>query len=151
MHVARRSDIVFVGLDEARALWGCTDSAEVRRVLHEPAHLIVKDGAGEAVVFTRGERMVVPALPVEVVEPVGAGDAFAAGWLHAHFGGYDARVSARLGHLMAGVALRSASDVGEPSMPPEEMLRRAVGGEDRSPTSGLPYGVGARVESDDAT
>ncbi|MDZ8275272.1 sugar kinase [Microbacterium aquimaris] len=128
--VARHSDIVFVGLDEAQALWGCDSAAGIRRMLPEPRHLIVKDGAREAVVFAGADRVSVPALAVAVVEPVGAGDAFAAGWLHGHLAGHDDVVNTRLGHLMAGVALTSHSDVGAMPTSARELVARAVGGTD---------------------
>jgi len=146
VRVARRSDIVFVGLDEAQALWGCAAAEDVRRMLPEPAHLIVKDGAHEAVVFAGGDRMSVPALVVDVVEPVGAGDAFAAGWLHGHLGGHDDVVSTRLGHLMAGVALRSHSDVGAMPTSATELVARAVDGRDWSASEEAPFDSEERVE-----
>ncbi|WP_268874388.1 sugar kinase [Tersicoccus phoenicis] len=44
--LARRADIVFVGLDEATTLWGCELADEVRRLIPQPPTLVVKDGAG---------------------------------------------------------------------------------------------------------
>ncbi|WP_353827686.1 sugar kinase [Agromyces sp. SYSU T0242] len=139
--VARRSDIVFVGLDEAHALWNCATADDVREILPEPRRLVVKDGAIECVVFSEEGRIAVPALPVEVVEPVGAGDAFAAGWLHGYLSGLDDPACVRLGHLMAGVALTSHSDVGRLDVPADELVRRAAEGTDWIP-AGTPA-VGA--------
>jgi 2-dehydro-3-deoxygluconokinase len=53
-----------------------------------------------------------------VVEPVGAGDAFAAGFLWATLAGQSPRRRLRAGHLRAATALRTHHDVG-PSLPPE--------------------------------
>lgn len=77
--LARRADIVFVGRDEAETLWGTRTAEDVREMLPEPSVVVVKDGAREAVAFHSGGVARVPAMCVEVVEPVGAGDAFAAG------------------------------------------------------------------------
>ncbi|THA32278.1 sugar kinase, partial [Streptomyces sp. A1277] len=56
----------------------------------------VREGAG------RGDSVThVPALRVDVVAPVGAGDAFAAGFLSATLRGLPVRTRARHGHLMA--------------------------------------------------
>ncbi|MGV8966653.1 MAG: sugar kinase [Cellulomonas sp.] len=138
---ANASDVVFVGLDEAFALWGCETADEVRATLPSPSVVIVKNGAVDATSFSVGEVTTVSALRVDVVEPVGAGDAFAAGWLHAHLAGLDAVSKLRLGHLMAGISLISATDFGVLPDGPEVLVARAVSGADwavdgarRSPT-----------------
>ncbi|MFE2556434.1 sugar kinase [Streptomyces sp. NPDC059352] len=51
--LARRADLVFVGADEAEALWGLRDPASIRAVLPEPAVLVVKRSGEGAVVFER--------------------------------------------------------------------------------------------------
>ncbi|WP_304452483.1 sugar kinase [Nocardiopsis sp. YSL2] len=81
LDLARRADLVFCGLDEARSLWGVTDLRRLRELLRGPELLVVKQGA-EGATAVRGDRSwFQPAPRVEVVEPVGAGDAFAAGFL----------------------------------------------------------------------
>lgn len=114
--LARRADIVFVGLDEAQDLWDCADAAAVRRLLPEPGRLVVKDGDVGATEFHGDESVFCPTSPVDVVEAVGAGDAFAAGYLSALLQGADddsaADTEARLaaGHARARLVLRSTSD-----------------------------------------
>lgn len=44
--------------------------------------LVVKRGAQGATAYTRNEEVSVKAMPVEVIDPVGAGDSFNAGFLH---------------------------------------------------------------------
>ncbi|MFE3369240.1 sugar kinase [Streptomyces sp. NPDC059173] len=56
----------------------------------------------------------VPALRVEVVAAVGAGDAFAAGFLSATLRGLPVRDRARHGHLMAAAVLTVPGDLTEP-------------------------------------
>jgi 2-dehydro-3-deoxygluconokinase len=58
-----------------------------------------------------------------VVEPVGAGDAFAAGYLFGALRGLDAEARLSIGHRVAAVALRSTSDFAPPPGP-ETLLRR---------------------------
>jgi 2-dehydro-3-deoxygluconokinase len=58
-----------------------------------------------------------PALRVEVVEPVGAGDAFAAGFLAATLRAAPPRLRLRQGHLQAVSALLTHDDVGLPLHP----------------------------------
>ena len=57
----------------------------------EPGELVVKDGATGATAFAGGEAAFEPSLPVEVVDAVGAGDAFAGGYLAALLGGAPLR------------------------------------------------------------
>lgn len=108
--LAQRSDIVFVGLDEAETLWGTRTAAEVRALLHAPRKLVVKDGDVGATEFSSVGETFVPALSVEVLEAVGAGDAFAAGYLAAHLDGADATQRLAAGHARAALVLRSMSD-----------------------------------------
>ncbi|MFD4946467.1 sugar kinase [Streptomyces sp. NPDC058239] len=112
--LARRADITFVGLDEAQALWGdgLADAAAVRELLPQPRILVVKDAGRAATAFDGARVHTVPAPGVEVVEPVGAGDAFAAGYLAGLLRGGDTVRALRLGHLTAGAALRVTGDHG---------------------------------------
>ncbi|MFG2550804.1 sugar kinase [Streptomyces sp. NPDC048581] len=118
--LAGRADIVFVGLDEAQALWGAgLTSAGVRALLPRPHILVVKDGANDATAFTDEGVHTVPTPRVTVVEPVGAGDAFAAGFLAGLLRGTTTTRALRLGHLTAASALRVTGDHG-PLPDPQE-------------------------------
>ncbi|MBQ0900987.1 sugar kinase [Micromonospora sp. U21] len=109
--LADRSDLVFVGQDEADALWGTADPVAVRRLLPGPETVVVKDGAVGATALCRdAEPVFVPAPRVAVVEPVGAGDAFAAGYLVGLLRDLDTVRRLRLGHLVAAQALASSGD-----------------------------------------
>jgi 2-dehydro-3-deoxygluconokinase len=123
--LANLADLVFVGLDEAETLWNTRTAEEVRAMLPGPATLVVKDGAVGATSFTMTGRHFVPAPEVAVVEPVGAGDAFAAGYLFGVLRGLAEPARLRLGHLVAGSALRAAGDIGV--LPPaEDLLKEAM-------------------------
>jgi sugar/nucleoside kinase (ribokinase family) len=54
----------------------------VRTLLRNVPLLIVKRGAEGATAYTRTEQVSVKAIQVEVIDPVGAGDTFNAGFLH---------------------------------------------------------------------
>ncbi|MFE2569262.1 sugar kinase [Streptomyces mirabilis] len=112
--LADRADIVLVGLDEAQALWGdaITDAERVRDLLSGPRVLVVKDGDRAATAFVGTAAHRVPALTVRVAEPVGAGDAFAAGFLSGLLRQRPVDRALRLGHLTAAAALRVAADHG---------------------------------------
>nr|WP_307808258.1 sugar kinase [Streptomyces oryzae] len=124
--LARHSDIVFVGEDEAAAVWGVTGGPEaVRELLPEPAVLVVKQGAAGATAFAGdGAAVFVPALRVDVVSPVGAGDAFAAGFLSGTLRGLPVRERLRHGHLMAAAVLTDAGDLAPP--PARDVADRLV-------------------------
>lgn len=111
LDIARRSDVVLVGRDEAEMLWGPATADDVRALFPATAHLVVKDADVEAVEFSEAGRIVEPAHRIEVVEPVGAGDAFAAGWLSGLLLGEDSAARLRGGHSRAASALASTKDV----------------------------------------
>lgn len=105
-HYANAADLTFVGRDEAERLWATATAEDIRRHLPDCAVLIVKDGDVGATAFVGdAEPVFVPAPKVDVVEPVGAGDAFASGFLTATLQGlpYDERLSA--GHAAAARVL----------------------------------------------
>ncbi|MFE5716401.1 sugar kinase [Streptomyces sp. NPDC056501] len=166
LELARRADLVFVGEDEAKALWGLREPGAIRAAVPEPAVLVVKRGGGGAVVFERCAASLptpplpepgapppdprashaggagsgglpldprashaggagfqppvsdtvtsVPAPRVDVVSAVGAGDAFAAGFLSATLRDLPVRARLRHGHLMAAAALTVPGDVAVP-------------------------------------
>jgi 2-dehydro-3-deoxygluconokinase len=78
-----RADIVFATEPEARLVVEGTDAAELGRALAAfgPGQVVIKRGALGAVAVVDGEVLEVVPYPVTEVDPVGAGDAFAAGYL----------------------------------------------------------------------
>jgi 2-dehydro-3-deoxygluconokinase len=81
--LARRADLVFAGEDEATLLTGVTDPEAqldaIRALGAECA--VVKLGAEGALASEGDQHVRRDALRVDVVDTVGAGDAFVAGWL----------------------------------------------------------------------
>ena len=61
----------------------------VRRVGNQVPVLVVKMGPKGAMAVEGQERLCVPAIPVEFVDPVGAGDSFDAGFLSQYVRGAD--------------------------------------------------------------
>lgn len=120
------ADLVLVGRDEAAQLWGTDTADDIRSLLTAPGDLVVKDDAREAVAWVGGERVALAPSPVEVVEPVGAGDAFAAGYLDARLRGRAPRQALAAGHRLARAALQATDDLGD-AVPREELDRAAEG------------------------
>lgn len=108
----RGIDLLFANLDEARVLVGdpAADPVDAARSLTVLARsVVVKLGAAGAI-RVDGDRLVrVDAVPVEVVDPTGAGDAFAAGLLAAELAGADAVTALRAG---AALGARAVSQLG---------------------------------------
>lgn len=121
--LAAHADLVFVGLDEARTLWGTSTARDVRALLPEPRQLVVKDADVGATEFSRTDRgeaepVFVPAERVEVVEAIGAGDAFAGGYLAALLEAAPAHERLAAGHRRAALILRGTTDM--PDTPARE-------------------------------
>ncbi|MET1085648.1 MAG: sugar kinase [Arthrobacter sp.] len=115
LELARKATVVLVGLDEAETLWDCTTAEQVSALLPDPRHLVIKDSATEAVEFVREQNRAelihrVPAHRVQVVEPVGAGDAFAAGYLAGLLRGDKPEDRLALGHSFAAWTLGTRAD-----------------------------------------
>ncbi|MFF9280492.1 sugar kinase [Streptomyces griseosporeus] len=124
--LARRADIVFVGADEAREAWGLRGTRAVAEALPEPGTVIVKLGKGGAIAFDRnnggmedadGTATLVRPPRVDVIAATGAGDAFAAGFLHATLRGLAPAQALRHGHLWAAAALTTPADLAAPPAP----------------------------------
>jgi 2-dehydro-3-deoxygluconokinase len=75
-----RADVVFAGPAEAALFVDGSAPLDGLAKLG-PAEVIVKDGARGCTALIDGSRYSLPALPVQVVDPVGAGDAFVAAYL----------------------------------------------------------------------
>lgn len=120
--LALAADIVVVGRDEAAALWGTGSPASIRAILPDVGQLVVKDDDVGATYFGDDETVFQPALKVRVVEPVGAGDAFAAGFLSGSSRRMPPDQSLRHGHVLAGLTLQHVSDL--PTLPSAESIAR---------------------------
>jgi len=113
----RGTDLLFANLDEAAALAGAGAAAELAtRLAAGVRNAVVKSGPAGAVWATAGAVPVhVPAIPAPMVDPTGAGDAFAAGVIGAWLGGRT-RIDALLAGAEAGA--RAVSLVGgRPPLP----------------------------------
>jgi 2-dehydro-3-deoxygluconokinase len=102
LRLARSADVVFIGEDEAVALFGTGDARILAETILErdDQELVYKREAGPASVITVGAEVSEPALAATVVEATGAGDAFAAGYLAATVFGWPVVARLRLGHLL---------------------------------------------------
>jgi 2-dehydro-3-deoxygluconokinase len=81
--LAAQADLVFASDDEAELLGLQGEAADLARGLADlgNGHAVVKLGERGAVAAVDGQVHVVDPVPVQAVDPVGAGDAFVAGYL----------------------------------------------------------------------
>lgn len=106
------ADIALVGQHELRLLGGSRQPEELVRELVGlgPRQVIAKLGAAGAVACVDGEVYTVPGRPVTVVDPVGAGDGFAAGFLSGVHDGMDPLDCVERGLAVAAVVVASNGD-----------------------------------------
>jgi 2-dehydro-3-deoxygluconokinase len=112
----RASDIVLMGMDEAAAAFGVTSPREIRTEFPEPEYLVVKNDSHHVTGFHKDDAVEVPALTVDVVEKIGAGDAFASGFLTGVITGLTTEGALRMGHICAATALSSVHDAAKPAL-----------------------------------
>jgi len=104
-----RADIAQCSEVDAQALFGTADAAALREMFGKPRYLIVTREDG-SVAFDGAERVDAPALETPVVETIGAGDAFAAGFIAGVLGGLSLSGSVARAHRMATRVLGSTRD-----------------------------------------
>lgn len=114
LEFASNADIVLPGHDEATFLTGESDPIDAANTLLDlgPRAVVVKVGAEGSVVVTKDGYERVSGFPVSrVVDPVGAGDAFAAGFVAGMLEGKNLAEAARLGNACGAFAVTTAGDV----------------------------------------
>lgn len=117
--LCREADLVFVGDDESRALeLGDTLEEFIRgNVLRPEATVVFKRGAHGPQAFAAGVRYASAAVPTEVVDLTGAGDAFAAGFLSGQLRRLSIPQCLRLGSALASQVIGVDTDFVDPPDP----------------------------------
>jgi 2-dehydro-3-deoxygluconokinase len=104
-------DVVFVSDDELAALWGLeTDDALEYLTKSGPAEVVVKLGARGCVALINGERLTSAGFPARQIDPIGAGDAFAAGYLAASLWGWAPEKRLRTANAMGAFCVQTLGD-----------------------------------------
>jgi 2-dehydro-3-deoxygluconokinase len=109
--LAAAADELLLGADEARAVLGTDDPATLRTTFPDARRILLKQEEHGVLVLEPGRPdRHVPALAVDVVEPVGAGDAFAAGYLAGRSRDLAVDDAVAFGHRCAAAALTVRGD-----------------------------------------
>jgi len=113
--LAARCDVLLPGREEAELLTGESDPDVAARQLAKlgPTMVVVKLGAQGALALGGDDAIVrVPGTPLErVVDPVGAGDAFAAGLFTGLLRGFATDAALRLANRCGALAMTSPGDM----------------------------------------
>lgn len=107
-------DVVLPGMDEAELLTGETDPLEAAAALRRlgPPLVLLKLGAEGSLALSDDGVTRSPALHLDhIVDPVGAGDGFAAGFLSGQLRGWDLTACLRLGNVVGAHAMSVSGDV----------------------------------------
>ena len=129
LDLIQHADILLTSQEEAAFLTDQSDTQLAAKILHQsgPKQVIVKLGADGAFALTADEEIQVPAITVQVVETVGAGDAFNAGYLSGQLRGWGLKESLHLGNIMGALATTAPGDV--EGLPDWNEIQPYLGGE----------------------
>lgn len=99
--------VIFPNLDEGRLLTGETDAAHVADALTAQFAVVALTLGPDGVMLAQrgASARRVPALTSKIIDPTGAGDAFAAGFISSYSRDRDARTAAKAGVRIATRAL----------------------------------------------
>ena len=120
--------LLLAGDEEARALWDRDDEALVLDLAGlGPEEVVLKTGSAGSLALVDGEILEHPAFRVSEVDPVGAGDAFAAGYLAGHLWGLPPEERLRVANAMGALSVATLGDY--EGLPDNDELRAFLEGE----------------------
>jgi 2-dehydro-3-deoxygluconokinase len=121
--------LLLAGDEEARALWGRDDEGLARELAGGgPEEVVIKKGGTGSMAFLEGGILEHPAFEVAEVDPVGAGDAFAAGYLAGHLWELPAEERLRAANAMGALSVATLGDY--EGLPDEDELRAFLEGDE---------------------
>ena len=121
--------LLFAGDEETRALWDRDDEGLVRDLAREgPEEVVLKKGRAGSLALVEGEILEHPAFSVTEVDPVGAGDAFAAGYLAGYVWDLPAAERLLVANAMGAMSVATLGDY--EGLPNQKELRAFLKGEE---------------------
>jgi 2-dehydro-3-deoxygluconokinase len=133
--LAARSDVVLGSEDEAAVVAGLDESSQAESLLDGllslgPALAVLKRGHRGAIARARdGEPVTRPGLAVAAIDPVGAGDAFCAGFIAARLDGADVGRALEVGNACGAAAAATIGD--QAGLPDSNELGRLLAASSR--------------------
>ena len=106
------SDIVLLGEDEAHLLMGISEPTSIVEALRKRGVSLIgiKQGSKGAYVADKDVELPIPPYPVTVVDTIGAGDAFNAGFLAGLLENKPVGICGKMGAMMGALAVSSYGD-----------------------------------------
>ena len=129
--IISKSQIVLMGLDEARILYGLEEEERICDLIFSKGsarYIAVKDGSRGAYVSDGNTQKKIPPYPCKSIEPVGAGDGFNAGFLKGIMDGKDVITAGRMGSICGAMATQTTGDT--EGYPDSEVLEEAMQGKE---------------------
>ncbi len=109
-----KSDIVMLGKEEAESLFGTSDVEETKRICFEEGkakYFAFKSGSKGAWVSDGGKIVNIPPYPCTVVDPVGAGDGFDAGFISGILENKPIEICGKMGGIVGAMATETRGDM----------------------------------------
>lgn len=123
--VIRETDILFVNQSEAKLLTEQDDVHAACRALGELCPLVVvKLGPKGSIAYRNGDFVVADGFKVDAVDTTGAGDSFAAGFVHAYLDGEDLQKCLTVGNACGALSTLGAG--GTTSQPDRVEVKRFI-------------------------
>jgi 2-dehydro-3-deoxygluconokinase len=104
-------DLLLIGDEEAEALWGESGEALLHTFAQRgPSEIVLKRGAAGSTALVDGVVTEEPGFVVTAVDSIGAGDAFAAGYLAGHLWQANPQIRLRIANAMGAYAVMNTGD-----------------------------------------
>lgn len=111
LELAELADYFLPGMDELKHLFPGQEEEQILKTLESLSAVTVVKGDGETTVLEGGQRQVVPWFKVKhMVDPIGAGDGFCAGFLAGLLRGENHVEAVRLGNLLGSMVVQGPGD-----------------------------------------
>ncbi|MCR8657974.1 sugar kinase [Paenibacillus endoradicis] len=110
--LAEQADYFLPGWDELKLLYNTADAAVIDKKLHDLNAVSIVKGKGDSnVIYENGQEVHVPFYPAEqVVDTVGAGDAFCAGFLAGIAKGLSPLEAVRIASVTGSIVVQTHGD-----------------------------------------
>ena len=125
--IVEYTNILMLGLDEAKTLYGTDEKEKIIEAFfqkEDAQYIAIKDGSRGAYVADRDGGYAIPPYPCTLVDPIGAGDAFNAGFLCGLLEGASVREAGEIAAIAGALATESYGDI--EGYPTRRAIRRIL-------------------------
>ncbi len=126
-----QADVALLGVDEAECLFGIREEAQIFDLLFSKGRVtaaVLKNGSRGAVVANHTEQISIEPYPCRVIDPVGAGDGFNAGFLCGILEEKSLELCGKMGGICGALATETTGDF--EGYPTKRQMERLLLGEE---------------------